>query len=470
MQSPRFMLSAPSSGSGKTMITCGILQALLERGRRPVAFKCGPDYIDPMFHARVLGTPSRNLDTFFTDEGMTRYLFARGAQEGDLSVMEGVMGYYDGLGGISTRGSAYDLARVTKTPVILIVDARGMSVSSLALLKGFLTYQSDSGIKGVIFNQTSQGMYRELAGMVKEELGIRPLGYVPRVPDMSIESRHLGLVLPGEVEDLKGKLKRLAAIFVETLDLDGILNLAGSAPDLSCERPGCLDLLYKDAGTDRIRAAAPVIAVAKDDAFCFIYEDNLKLLEDLGARIAYFSPLCDRSLPEGSQGLMLSGGYPELFAEQLEKNTSMRQEILRAIKSKMPVMAECGGFMYLHETMEDMEGRAFEGVGAVEGRAYYTGKLTRFGYIGLQANREGILGSGCLALKGHEFHYFDSTSCGESFTAKKPLRSRSWKCIHASDRTLMGFPHLYYHADPRLAADFLKECVKFAEESGGEVG
>ena len=189
MQSPRFMLSAASSGSGKTMITCGILQALLERGRRPVAFKCGPDYIDPMFHARVLGTTSRNLDTFFTDEVMTRYLFARGAQEGELSVMEGVMGFYDGLGGISTRGSAYDLARVTKTPVILIADARGMSVSALALLKGFLTYQSDSGIEGVIFNQTSQGMYRELAEMVKEELGIRPLGYVPRVPDMAIEAR-----------------------------------------------------------------------------------------------------------------------------------------------------------------------------------------------------------------------------------------------------------------------------------------
>ena len=201
---PRFLLAAPASGSGKTLITCGILQAFCDRGLRTVSFKCGPDYIDPMFHSRVIGTKSRNLDTFFTDERTTRYLLAKNAAEADISVIEGVMGYYDGLGGVSAKASAYDLARVTETPVVLIVNCKGMSLSVAALLKGYLEYRQDS----------------------------RSYGFVPVIKEWKLESRHLGLVLPGEVEDLQRHLQELAKLLEQTLDLDGLLELAKEAKEL----------------------------------------------------------------------------------------------------------------------------------------------------------------------------------------------------------------------------------------------
>ena len=233
---PRVMLAAGASGSGKTMITCGILQALQNRNMKVSAFKCGPDYIDPLFHEKVLKTKSRNLDTFFTEEEMTRYLFAKNAAGSDLSVIEGVMGYYDGLGGISTTASAYDLARVTQTPAVLIVNTNGMSLSVLAHIKGFLEYKEKSQIKGVILNRMSPMLYKEMKQMIESELHIRCYGCVPTVEDCFLESRHLGLVLPGEVELLEEKLKKLAGILEETLDIDGLLELAATAPEISGEQ------------------------------------------------------------------------------------------------------------------------------------------------------------------------------------------------------------------------------------------
>ena len=272
------MIAAPKSGSGKTMITCGLLRAFLLRGKKVAAFKCGPDYIDPLFHETVVGAPSRNLDPFFTDGPMTRYLFGRHANSADLSVIEGVMGYYDGLGGTSDEASAYDLAQMTDTPVILVMDARGMSLSVLAELQGFLKFRQNSGIRGVIFNRMSKSMYQLLAPMVKETLGIRPLGYVPECPDCRLESRHLGLVLPDEVKDLSGRLDRLAAVLEETADLDGMLELAAEARELSAEMPAKLKQLLDSPQAENIRRTAPVIGVARDEAFQFIYADNLKLL------------------------------------------------------------------------------------------------------------------------------------------------------------------------------------------------
>lgn len=458
---PRIMIAAPKSGSGKTMVTCGLLRAFLLRGKKPAAFKCGPDYIDPRFHETVVGAPSRNLDPFFTGGPMTRYLFGCHARLADLSVIEGVMGYYDGLGGTSDEASAYDLARMIETPVILVLDARGMSLSVLAELKGFLEFRRDSRIRGVIFNRMSKGIYQLLAPMVREKLGIRPLGYVPECPDCRLESRHLGLVLPGEVEDLSGRLDRLAAVLEETVDLDGILELADEAPGLSADMPADLEELLNSARADRIRENAPVIGVARDEAFQFIYADNLRLLEELGARIRYFSPLKDSHLPDDLQGVLLYGGYPELHARELSQNVSMRRELKGALESKMPCMAECGGYMYLSEEMEDMEGKTWLMTGAVPGRIYRTERLGRFGYIRLETGRDDVLGSGCGPLRAHEFHYFDSTDCGNVFHAQKPNRKRGWDCIHGNERMMAGFPHLYYYACPALAADFLEKCCEF---------
>lgn len=447
MRAPRILLSAPASGSGKTLITCGILQALLNRNLRLSAFKCGPDYIDPMFHGRVLGIPSKNLDTFFTGEEMTRYLFCKEALKTDLSVLEGVMGFYDGVAGKDTQASAYDLARVTRTPVILIADTKGMSVSVTALVKGFLEYRKDSRVAGVILNRMSAGLYPRIKEQLETELSIKVLGYVPYIADCVIESRHLGLITPDEVSNLQEKLQELAKVMEKTLDFEEILALANQAEELSCEKP---DLPRLPEGTVKI-------GVARDEAFCFYYRDNLELLEEMGAELCYFSPLHDGHLPEGLEGLIFYGGYPELYAKGLSSNETMRAEIREALKYR-PFLAECGGFLYLQETLEDMEGNTWPMAGVLKGRGYRTGKLGRFGYLTLELQRPQMLGGPGEQIRGHEFHYFDSTNNGTDVRGRKPLTSREWECMQGSARYLAGFPHLYYYSNPTMAFRFLEKC------------
>ena len=385
MKIPRILLAAGASGSGKTLITCGLLQALVNRGLKVASFKCGPDYIDPMFHSRVIGTRSRNLDTFFTDGDRTRYLLAKNASDCEIAVMEGVMGYYDGVGGITSRASAYDLASTTDTPAILIVNSRGMSVSLAAYVKGFLEYKKDSHICGVIFNQMSPMLYPRMKKLLEEELSVKVLGYVPKVEDCVIESRHLGLVLPEEIPELKSRLQKLSEVLEKTLDIDGILELAGEAPELAA--PETEMLIQKDTAFGYRTEEKVRIGVADDEAFCFFYADNLNLLEQMGAELVRFSPIHDRELPEDLDGLLLSGGYPELNGEALEENQEMCTRIREAIRDGMPCLAECGGFMYLHQEMEDMEGKQRRVCGVIPGRAYRTPKLNRFGYITLTENR-----------------------------------------------------------------------------------
>ena len=455
MKIPRILLAAGASGSGKTLITCGLLQALVNRGLKVASFKCGPDYIDPMFHSRVIGTRSRNLDTFFTDGDRTRYLLAKNASDCEIAVMEGVMGYYDGVGGITSRASAYDLASTTDTPVILIVNSRGMSVSLAAYVKGFLEYKKDSHICGVIFNQMSPMLYPRMKKLLEEELSVKVLGYVPKVEDCVIESRHLGLVLPEEIPELKSRLQKLSEVLEKTLDIDGILELAGEAPELAA--PETEMLIQKDTAFGYRTEEKVRIGVADDEAFCFFYADNLNLLEQMGAELVRFSPIHDRELPEDLDGLLLSGGYPELNGEALEENQEMCTRIREVILDGMPCLAECGGFMYLHQEMEDMEGKQRRVCGVIPGRAYRTPKLNRFGYITLTEKQDTGLGE----IPAHEFHYFDSTDCGADFHAAKPASKRGWDCIHDRGRLMAGFPHLYYYGNPRVPARFLKNALEY---------
>ena len=458
MKIPRILLAAGASGSGKTLITCGLLQALVNRGLKVASFKCGPDYIDPMFHSRVIGTRSRNLDTFFTDGDRTRYLLAKNASDCEIAVMEGVMGYYDGVGGITSRASAYDLASTTDTPVILIVNSRGMSVSLAAYVKGFLEYKKDSHICGVIFNQMSPMLYPRMKKLLEEELSVKVLGYVPKVEDCVIESRHLGLVLPEEIPELKSRLQKLSEVLEKTLDIDGILELAGEAPELAA--PETEMLIQKDTAFGYRTEEKVRIGVADDEAFCFFYADNLNLLEQMGAELVRFSPIHDRELPEDLDGLLLSGGYPELNGEALEENQKMCTRIREVILDGMPCLAECGGFMYLHQEMEDMEGKQRRVCGVIPGRAYRTPKLNRFGYITLTEKQDTGLGE----IPAHEFHYFDSTDCGTDFHASKPASTRGWDCMHYEGRLMAGFPHLYYYGNPKVPVHFLKNALEYKKE------
>lgn len=456
MRTPGILLTAPASGSGKTLITCGILQALVNRGQKIVSFKCGPDYIDPMFHGKVIGTKSRNLDTFFTDADTTRYLYEKNTEGFDLAVVEGVMGYYDGLGGIRTEGSTYDVARTLDLPAILIVNCRGASLSVLATVRGFLEYQKDSHICGVILNQISPMIYGQLRMLIEQELQIRVFGYVPKMENLSLDSRHLGLVLPGEIRALQKKLNDLAEKLEETLDLDGMISEIKTAEYRTAGKSDIRKEIQALSFPDKIR-----IAVAEDDAFCFTYLDNLELLEEMGAKLVPFSPLRDGRLPEAVSGLILSGGYPELHAKELGSNRSMRASVRKAVADGMPCIAECGGFLYLHRELEDTDGRFYPMAGVLDAKAYRTEKLSRFGYVTLTAEEDQLLGKAGTQIRGHEFHYWDSESCGESFHARKPAGRREWDCVHGTNTLYAGFPHLFYYSNLQVPHAFLRSCFAY---------
>ena len=448
MDSPRLLFAAPSSGSGKTTVACGLLRALKNRGKGVRAFKCGPDFIDPLFHETVVGVPSGTLDLFFSPEDQLKRLFCRHAAGADLCLIEGVMGYYDGLGAATDQASSYAVARALDAPVVLIVDSRGQSLSALATLTGFLRFRPDSRIRGVIFNRMSEGVYAALKPEV-ERLGLRPLGYVPKAPEVMIESRHLGLVTPGEIENLGQKLDALAALLERTVDMAGLMALAAEAPAL--DPPPAAPI----PPVPRTR-----IAVARDEAFCFLYRDNLDLLEDHGAEPLFFSPLHDAALPAGAQGLILPGGYPELYARALSENEPMRRSIAEAVQGGLPCLAECGGFLYLHRELEDMDDRFWPMAGVLDAKAYRTPRLGRFGYITLTARADTAFLPAGETVRGHEFHYFESESCGDALRARKPTGNRGWDCGHSRGPLLMGFPHLYYPSNPKLIERFLRACAK----------
>jgi len=442
---PRLILAGTHSGCGKTTVACALLQAFVSRGMKVAAFKCGPDYIDPMFHSRVIGAKSSNLDRFFFDENTMRYLLAKNSAGCELSVIEGVMGYYDGLSFSSPIASTYDVARVTESPAVLVVDARGAALSVLAAIHGFLTFYPDSRIRGVILNGCAASTYSRLKEEITARFGgrVRAMGYLPVMPECALESRHLGLVTAAEVENLRDKLRVLAEQAGRTIDLDGLAGLARRAPPVKCE-PVALPR-YGEA----VR-----IAVARDKAFCFYYEDSLEALAEMGAELVPFSPLEDSALPPGIHGLYLGGGYPELYAEQLSRNETMRASIRSALERKLPCIAECGGFMYLTQAIG-----GYPMVGFLPGRSFDTGGLVRFGYVRLKAKEDTMLCRAGGEIAAHEFHHWDSEYTGGAFTAQSGDGSKR-DCVFASEHLYAGYPHFHLYSNPAFAAGFYEACLK----------
>ena len=447
---PGIMIAAPASGSGKTLFTCALLRLLERKGIRAAAFKCGPDFIDPMFHKKVLGTPSRNLDLYMAGEEGVRRSFAAGCAGAEIAVIEGVMGYFDGTGASGMEGSSYELATVLQTPVLLTADVRGMSRSAAAMIKGFTDYGEQKMICGAFLNRTSAVTAERIEGWLAKEAGIPVLGFFPADDELRLESRHLGLVEPEEIPDLQQKIDHAADILEVTLNLEALFMAAGGAPALQVE-----------TGNPEEREGSSVtVAVAQDEAFSFYYEDNLELLEELGAKIVYFSPLHDRELPE-ADGLLIGGGYPELKAGELAANTGMLASIRKAADSGMPILAECGGFQYLQEELVDKEGTAHRMCGVLKGSSRMTDRLVRFGYV--EVSGEGLYFGTGRTIRGHEFHYSDSTENGSACKAVKP-GGKSWDCMVVQGRIAAGYPHLYYRSCPAFAESFVIECGKFREE------
>lgn len=468
MKLKRIMIAAPKSGSGKTTITCALLQALKNEGERVVSYKCGPDYIDPLFHKKVIGVPSRNIDSFFTGEEATREIFLKDRTEEDFAVIEGVMGLFDGLGGVSEEGSSYHIAKITKTPVILVVDAKGMGQSVIPLIAGFMAYDKEQLIKGVILNRINKSYFETIKPLIEKELNIKVAGYFPDKKDLNIESRHLGLVLPDELSDIKAKLADAAEELAKTVSVEEIRKIAESAETLTglgsgqsartqdMQAEGCSE--EKEPSCRFTGRERPVIAVAMDEAFCFYYEDNLRMLKYFGAQIKYFSPLHDKGLPDGCDALLLGGGYPELYADKLSGNVSMRKEVKKAFDSGMPVVAECGGFMYLHSAITDKNGISYDFAGVIPAVCSYKGKAVRFGYIEVK-EKHGNFIPDSEVIRGHEFHYYDSTNNGDDCLAVKPSTKKTYPCVIEGENYWLGFAHLYYPSNPAFAESFVNKAA-----------
>ena len=431
----QFLLAAPRSGSGKTTMTCALLMALKRRGCAPCAFKSGPDYIDPMFHRAVLGVESRSLDLFFSAPETVRTLYARGAAGHGAAVCEGAMGFYDGLGGVSDRASAWHLADTLGLPVLLVVEPKGQSLTLAAELNGLVNFRTPSHIAGILLNNCTARMHALLAPMLEKETGLPVLGFLPKLPEAVIGSRHLGLYTAAEVENLQQKLALLADAAEEHIDWPRLLALCEKEPPALPVQP--------ETPPARVR-----IAVAQDEAFCFIYAETLEAFRDAGAEVVFFSPLRDTALPENIGGLYLPGGYPELHARELSENTSLLREIKQKIESGLPTAAECGGFLYLGQSLTDAEGQSWPMAGVLPGEAKDAGHLVRFGYAALSADSDSMLFRAGESFPIHEFHHWDSTANGVALAAKKPVGGAEWRCGFIDEHFYAGFPHLYWAGTP----------------------
>lgn len=444
------MLAALHSGGGKTTVTCGLLAAFKRRGMAVQAFKCGPDYIDPMFHTRVLGVESRSLDLFLQGKAGVRRTLSRGT--GELALLEGAMGFYDGVSG-TDEASAWAVAEATDTPVILVVRPKGTSLTLAAQLRGLMTFRTTSHIAGILLNDCKPSLAAYLPPILERETGLPVVGYLPPMPEAALPSRHLGLLTAGEIENFSERFDAIAAQLERTVDLDRLLSLAGNA-----------------ASWEQTAVAAPQelpvcrIGVARDEAFCFYYPDSLDALRSAGAELVYFSPLHGSALPLDLDGLYLGGGYPELYGEGLSQNETMRRAVRALVRSGRPTVAECGGFLYLQRTLEDASGRVWPMASVLPGDGVKTERLQRFGYLRLTAERDSLLFRAGESVPAHEFHYWDSTENGGGLLGEKPHGGRSWRCGFVGPALYAAFPHLHLDGEAPLAQRFVAAALRCREE------
>lgn len=452
----KLLITAAASGSGKTAVTCALLAALQKRGKKVCAFKCGPDYIDPMFHRSILGVESHNLDLFLSTEEAVRNLFETYSAGKDAAIVEGVMGYYDGLGGVTDRASAYHVADTLHLPVLLVLRPKGTSLTLAAQVKGLCDFRTPHHIAGILLNDCSPMLYQSLAPMLEKETGLPVFGYLTHMEEAAFESRHLGLYTAAEIDDLTARIEKLAEQMEKSVDLQKLLYVCQFEENILENR------------VEEKRESYVRLAVAKDEAFCFLYEETLDVLQKAGVEIVYFSPLHDNCLPENIDGLYLPGGYPELYAKGLSENEVMRNTIRTAIENGLPTVAECGGFLYLCQTLQDAEGVFQRMAGVLPVNGVKMEKLVRFGYAELRANADSMLFRTGETVPIHEFHYWDTTEKGEAFTMVKPISGRSWQCGFANETLYAGFPHLYFAGNEKLVQRFVATMEKQRKEKNHE--
>jgi cobyrinic acid a,c-diamide synthase len=463
MSIPGIVIAGTNSGCGKTTISMGIMAALADKGFAVQPYKAGPDFIDPMFHSFITGRECRNLDSWMLEDETVRYLYSNNAATADIAVTEGVMGFYDGIGGDSIKGSTADVSKMIGAPVVLVVNGEAMALSVAALVKGFAEFDKTVVVKGVIFNNiASDTHFKILKAAVENYTGVTVLGYLRPVNEIAIGSRHLGLVTSSEIIDLKEKTGLLSRQIQETVNLELLMKLSKETRDVGVvQAPFRIDI-----------AGKAKIAIAKDEAFCFYYKDSLELLETMGAELAYFSPLRDLKLPEGIDGLYIGGGYPEVWAKELQENLSMKQDIKRHVSMGVPAYAECGGLMYLTDSIVTGEGGEFGMVGLIPGKSRMTSKLKRFGYVTVRLTEDTILGRRHSEIRAHEFHYSetianpDIKTCYEVSRRFGGIPAQTWNCGFRIHNLIAGYPHMHFWANPSFAREFIQSCCEFRHKRG----
>jgi len=454
MKRPRIVIGGTNSGVGKTTIATGLMAALTKRGKKVQPFKIGPDYIDPSYHTKATGIISRNLDSWFVEDQTLKELFLRASCDADLSIVEGVMGFYDGFGSLEDRGSTAHTAKVLDAPVILLINAAKMARSVAAIIKGYQVLDEKVQIKGVILNNvSSQVHYQMLKEAIEHYNDIAVLGYLPKNGDFTLPERHLGLVMAEEQDTLAGVFQRLIEQIESTVDLDLVWDIACSASDLTMPQTS----IFPSNREKKVR-----LGVARDRAFNFYYQDNLDLLEACGAEIIYFSPLDDKILPPNLDGIYIGGGYPELFASSLAENNSLREEIKEFGEAGKPIYAECGGLMYLTKSITTFEEKTFSMVGLIDACAVMQKKREALGYVNLTVLKDNFLSAAGEELKGHEFHWsrLDNVSPESIYLYSSSKRGTSKQEGFLYKNVLAAYTHIHFASQPKLAENFIDFCVQ----------
>lgn len=449
------MVAGTDSGVGKTTISLGLMAALKQKRFLVNPFKVGPDYIDPGFHRLACERPSHNLDSWLLSPENLKYLWQKANSNDGIAVVEGVMGFYDGVSAINDQGSSAEIASLLNIPVLLVIDGSGMARSAAALVQGYKNFNSDVNLAGVIVNKVgSEGHFDLISQAIEKETGLPTVGYLKKGLDFELPSRHLGLVPAAEIPAIKEKIASLGQKIKDNFQLSKIRNISSEAGEVSLPenfaRPlNDINISTKGTGKNNLR-----IGIARDKAFSFYYQANLDLLKEAGCELVEFSPLKDKCLPDNLSGIYLAGGFPEEFARELEENRSFKEDLKSKLQNGLPAFAECGGFMYLLEKVYITETEYYQMTGFLPASSIMTERLQNFGYLTIDF-------SWGLKIKGHEFHYSklindDKLTYGAELEYARRKICRSGFVI--KNNLLAGYPHLHFYSNPEFVNTWLKLC------------
>jgi cobyrinic acid a,c-diamide synthase len=452
MTDRRIVIAGTGSGVGKTTVTIGLMAALIKKGLTVQGFKCGPDYIDPTYHTTVTKRVSRNLDSWMLSKETVLDIFQHGSKGADISILEGVMGFFDGKNPKNNEGSTADLAMITNSPVLLVVNCASMARSAAAIVKGFQAFAEGPNIVGVIANRVgSEGHFKIVKTAIEQECQVPVIGYLKRELEIEIPERHLGLIPSIERGELDSFFDKLGELVLETVNMEQFLELTKSEP-LIVKQPSLFD---------KKRESTVRIAVAKDAAFNFYYPENLELLQAYGAELVYFSPLADEEVPVNSDGLYIGGGFPEEFASELSKNSIAKKSVKAAIEKGLPTLAECGGFMYLTEAIETTQKDRHEMTGVIPGQVKMQTKLASLGYRDISGQPKNFLLKEDEKAKGHEFHYSTYHYDDEISHAYETKGMRGVKKEGYLKKNLVaGYTHFHFASNTEMIENWIGQCLK----------